>query len=669
MHFLYPAMFLGWAALVAVPIILYLFRPRPRTVRTSTLPFFKWLAKEHQDAAWLKWLKHLLSLLLSILVVLAAAAALGRLVAAPSDESLNTVIILVDRSASMGTMDGEGQTRLKDGLQRIEERLAGLSAGVGVIVMAYDKRPEVLLARSTEPREVKRALASIEVRPIEGDFATTSQLVKRLAQLDPPTTVWHVTDDPPSRERAATGNGESEAGGDNESETVDEGISEAVDAGAASLTLTSTSSENDDSGKGEHQTKSTVDFELIDLSISEPVNVGITSFSMRRLPFQRGRFETFVQVSAVAQKPVEVELDVKMDGSLIAVRKLTIDPSDLQTLLIPVEAGEAADKTLRLSVKAKGDVFAADDVVYARVPQLRPIKVLWVCEQPNPFLELALSTLGADEDAVILQAGPSAWPPKDEVDVVIFDNWLPEQWPKDVSVVAIDPPRKLGPIQSVRLEGIGLPIDSLRATDDTHPLLYGVATGRIAVTQSVVLEASGPLRPVWVGPQGPVLLAGESAGQRIVVFGFSPQMSENLPLMASFPLLIGNAVYWSAEEEIESMRGLNRRTGTLVSLKGNKISWSVPDGEAQENAEVKLQGTYAELDRIGLWESDAGEAGAAALLSAKETLLAAAPASSAESDKVSSSWFLRGDLLPLLLWSIVAILIVESFLFHRYLAY
>ena len=101
MRFLDPSLFAAWSLLVLAPIALYLFRPRPRTVRTSTLPFFKWLAREHQDSTWLRRLKHLLSLLLSILIVLTAAAALGRLVIARSSDSFRTVVILVDRSASM----------------------------------------------------------------------------------------------------------------------------------------------------------------------------------------------------------------------------------------------------------------------------------------------------------------------------------------------------------------------------------------------------------------------------------------------------------------------------------------------------------------------------------------------------------------------------------------
>ena len=96
--------------------------------------------------------------------------------------------------------------------------------------------------------------------------------------------------------------------------------------------------------------------------------------------FQRGRFEAFVQLSASAEKSIDVELEVKIDDSLIALRKLTIEPGARKTLLIPVDAGQAADKTLALIAKTPDDAFAADDVVFVRVPKLRPIQVLWITE-------------------------------------------------------------------------------------------------------------------------------------------------------------------------------------------------------------------------------------------------------------------------------------------------
>ena len=116
MRFLYPTLFFAWAALIIVPLLLYLFRPRPKTVRTSTLPFFKWLAREHQDNAWLKWLKHLLSLLITLFIIVACAAALARLVVAPASDATRTVVILVDRSASMNAVS-DGESLMARGLK------------------------------------------------------------------------------------------------------------------------------------------------------------------------------------------------------------------------------------------------------------------------------------------------------------------------------------------------------------------------------------------------------------------------------------------------------------------------------------------------------------------------------------------------------------------------
>ena len=167
-----------------------------------------------------------------------------------------------------------------------------------------------------------------------------------------------------------------------------------------------------------------------------------------------------------------------------------------------------------------------------------------------------------------------------------------------------------------------------------------------------------------------MLLAGELRGQRVVVMGFSPQHSEQLPFMASYPLLIGNAIYWAAETELESARGMNRRTGQLVELRGKTLTWLDPANQQAAKTTEKLAGRSVELDRIGLWRTEAGERGSAALLSVEETQIPAqqkdAPAARNAQD--TASWF-RGDLAPVLLWGVLALFVVESWLFHRYIAY
>jgi hypothetical protein len=199
--------------------------------------------------------------------------------------------------------------------------------------------------------------------------------------------------------------------------------------------------------------------------------------------------------------------------------------------------------------------------------------------------------------------------------------------------------------------------------------LYGVSTQRLSLLQTAVIESAGPLETIWTGSAGPVLLAGEVRGQRVAVAAFSPQRSENLPLTASYPLLLGNAIYWASEDRRESARGMNRRTCELVELKGKTLTWRDP-ADPKSAVTQTLAGRWTELDRPGLWETDAGESGSAALLSFRETLLPSAPGPRQDTEAAApSAGGLQGDLgLPLAL-GVLVLLILESWFYHRYLAY
>ncbi|MFP4055442.1 MAG: VWA domain-containing protein [Candidatus Brocadiia bacterium] len=624
MRFLHPG-YLPLAFLTAVPVALYLFRRKPRRVRVSTLLFFKSLAREHQESTWLRRLKRLLSLLLTLVVLVGVVGALAQPVVAPPAGSVRSVVLLVDRSASMAARDAEGRTRMDVVLGRVGERLEGLPSGVQVMVIAYDRRPEILQPFSLDRREVERALRRVAVRPIEGDPQTALRLAARLAALDPPAAVWHATD---------------AAGG-----TQETGREPPVDLPEG------------------------VDLAAVEAALEEPVNAGITAFALRRLPMEPSRFEAFVQLHCSAPEPLEVKMEVVVDGALQSIRRVTVDPRGRERLLLDIEGGQGSVLSLKLA--AEGDAMPLDDVVHARVPEVRPIRVVWISPEPDPFTALALASLGSGDGVHVFQGGPGDWPPAGGVDVAVFDGWLPEPWPVEGSVIVVDPPGGAGPLRAAPIEG-GLPVDSVRVVEPRHPVLYGVASERVALTQTAVLSGQGTLSPLWSGPSGPVLLAGELRGQRIVVLAFAPELSQRLPLMASYPLLVGNAVYWSVQANLDAAGGSSRRTGDLVASTGSTVAWTVPaEGEAH-TTERRLHGRWMELDRVGLWETDAGERGSAALLSEWETRLASGRSMTAAAVEPSrgQGWsMLRGDLRRLLVWCVLAVLVVESWLFHRHAVY
>ena len=599
---------LAWALTALVPMLLYLFRRKPRKVPVSSLMFFKSLAREHQESAWLRRLKRLLSLLLTLTIIAGAVGALARLVVSPAADEVRTVVVLIDRSASMGAKDSRGVTRLDEAVAKVRERLAGLPGAVPVMLIAFDRQTEIVVPKSFDRRAIERGLDELRVRPMEGDAAPPLRLAAQLAAIETPAAVWFASD---------------------------------ADALAPEL-------------------PARVAIVPLAVPLAEPRNVGITAFDLRKLPLEFGRFEAFVQLHAVGPAPMETKLEVRIDGILTAVRELTLKPGNHENLLLPIEA--RSGRILSLRVIAAGDQLAADDEVQVRIPEAKPLRVVWVSPQPDPFTQLALTALSHEGELAVFRATPDAWPPKEPVDVAIFQNWLPQEWPADVPAIVINPPGALGPVRTTRLPGNGVPVENLRAPRERHALLHGVATSRLVLTQTSTLAAGGALEPLWTGPAGPVLAAGEVRGQRVVLMGFMPEQSENLPLSASYPLLLGNAIQWAAQAKGEQLGTRCLRPGDAVTAHGTTLEWT--DASGAKLSKVPLRNGWLALDRTGLWRTDAGEAGSAALLSVRETSLPAGPPDAAREN--SSARWLRADLAWPLLWLVLIALLAESWLFHRH---
>ncbi|MBX2852809.1 MAG: VWA domain-containing protein [Phycisphaeraceae bacterium] len=644
MWFVNPAMW-WWALALVVPVVLYLVRHKPVRQRVTTLLFFKSLAKEHQEAAWLRRLKRILSLLLTLLVLAALVGALTRPVIAPPSEGVRSLVIVVDRSASMAARDEAGSTMLDLAIASIERRLSALPAGTPVSLITYDTRPRILLARSFNRRALLWELRALGARPIQGHAAPALRLAQRLASVETPANVWHFSDAPPVT-------------------VTDEVALDQADAEPPAADALAALGEDALQVPGEEDDGLDIEVEHFYVATEQLSNVGLTGFALRRVPMDPSKFEAFVQVHASGTSPTEVELNLLLGGELAGLLKFDLEPGTLQRVMVPVEASE--DQTVTLRVKSEGDALSLDDEVAAWIPTLDPLRVLWVAPRPDSFTELALRVLGNATQVEVFHTPPDAFPPKEPFDVVIFQGWLPERWPEDTPAIVIDPPYSSGPVRVTRLERGGLPLESVRATDPGHPLLYRVATPRVAVMQTVSLEAdaaSAGLQPLWRGPAGAVLAAGDIRGQRIVVMGFAPERSETLPLTAAYPLLVGNAVYWCTQSRRQEQVGNLQHTGTLIQLDSEPLNWQTTRGD---EAQADAVGSWIELDRVGLWSTAGGKRGSAALLDAEETLLGFASTGADVTGKGGGiGGWLSGDLTELLLLMALAVLLLESYLFHR----
>lgn len=611
MRFLTPQLLhLAWLALI--PLALYLFRKRARRVPVSTLLFFRSLSREHQESAWLRRVKKWLSLLLTLLVIAAAVLALARPVSEAGSDSPGAVVLLIDRSASMGARDDQGRSRLDAARQALRDRLSRLPDQVVLSLVAFDARPQVLLSRSRNRRECLRLLQDVRPLPMEARPDAALTVVKRLVGLESRSQVWH--------------------------------------AGDSALSGTSD-----------------LAYAFISTALKKPVNLGITAFQIRRTLLSRDRFEAFVKVSAARSNPSRLSstLEVSLAGRLAQLREIELEPGASASLIIPLEG--VRGQMMELQLKTPGDCLGWDDAVAAPLPEARPLVITFFSDKPDPFTELALSTMSEAGRLEILRGRPENWPPRDRPDVFVFENWLPGKLPEDRPVIVLNPAGSFEAIQVRRLQEPGLPHESIRMLSQDHPLLFRIATSRLALTQTGVLDLGGALEPLWMAGNEPVLAAGEVNGQRRVVTAFSPARSEQLALLPAFPLLLGNALYWCAENS-DAVSGLQTlRPGDLLNESG-LIEWKEWTGsQFIDSSEQAINGLLP-VHRIGFWKTSDRQ-GSSVLASASETDLPLPGLDQSETSTTALPVIRAAsgisDWPRLLLWTALALLLLESFLFHR----
>ncbi|MEC5127860.1 BatA and WFA domain-containing protein [Verrucomicrobiales bacterium BCK34] len=622
MQFLQPASL--WLLLLGIiPVMLYLFRRRSKKVSVSTLVFFKTLAREHQESAWLRRLKKLLSFVLTILVFLFAVFVLSRIVASSNDaDEYRSIVVLLDRSASMAVADEDGETRLDAGKRILKERLKLVPEEISVSLVAYDIRPEVVQPGTTKRRELISRLDGVAIRPIPDRADLAQETAKLLAGLEPPTAIWHVSD-------------------------------KVLDAAAFE--------------------DSNVSVRELNLALDSVSNAGITAFEIRPVPLEYARYDAYVQVALneAAPEADEVRLNVSVGGIPSQFREIDLEPGGKKGVTFRINGSR--DQILKLELKSDGDEFALDNVVAVPLPDPKPVLAAWIRpdDAEDPYTRFALSSIQESGSFELLKGGPDSWPLSEEVDAVIFDGWLPEQWPTEIPVIVINPPGALGPVFARRLDA-AIPYDQVRVGNEEHPVLFRISSSRLALTQTALLQANGSLEPLWFAGKDPILAAGEVEGQRLVVMGFSPGLSERLPLTASFPLLMGNALFWAVDRQNEG-RELGAHflsTGELAEVEGSEIRWTSAEEGQGGSRRLELESDVVEMSQIGIWETDSGMKGAAHLLSARESNIAARP----EIDPNDSEYFavasrFTGNLKWWFLSFIILFLVVESWLFHRHAVY
>jgi von Willebrand factor type A domain/Aerotolerance regulator N-terminal len=437
-----------------------------------------------------RWLSLLLQLIFVALLLLAAVDPRS----AQVDRAGRTLLILVDRSASMSATDEEGPRLgraraiardLATGLGNADRAMiasfaAGVAAETGFEADAARLGPAVeRIGPSEEPGDLGRAL----------DFATA------VLRGRPHPTLVLVSDGAFSPDDLARAASPSRLAG--------------VDVRFARV------------GR-------------------RADNLALLSFAARRYPADPSSIEAAVVVQSFRDWPSDVVLEISAgaDARPVDRVRLHLAPHERLRHLLPDVA--APDTRLVARLADHHDDLATDDRAYAVIPGVARARVLRVGDA-DLFLDGALLSLGGAvsvhrASARDVEATRATWA---RYDAVIFDGVVPSPAPTAGHFIYLDPHGPASPFpERGRLRE---PIVS--DTRKGHPLLRHVSLADLNIGEAHRLALGAGDEAVASALDAPLILTRARPDLRIVALAFDLRASD-LPMRAAFPLLLGNALGW-----------------------------------------------------------------------------------------------------------------------------
>ncbi len=489
MSFLTPLALIS--ALVIGPLIVAMYLLRLRREERQVSSTFLWRRAVRDVEANVPWqrLRRSWLLLLQLLLLLLLALAVARPFFFTPGITGRNLVIIVDRSASMSASDVE-PTRLDAARNVALNLIDQLPDGGRATLIAAGGQMEVLAASSTDRRQLRDAVNAIA--PYNGGGSDLAQALALAAALS-------------SREA--------------ESEVA------IISDGNVEIPT-------------DLKMPATVRYFPIG---QRDQNVAVSAMALQRSP---GGQVLFAEVTNYGTSAARRRMDIYLDGTLFNAYDLALDPGAdpdkppvARSVIVEVPATTRVAEARLAPVP--DDTLALDDRAWA-VSDLGTETRVRVVSPGNRFLDTALALLPGIR-AEILPATTSIFTETAvQVPVTILDGVVPENLPPGNLLF-------IAPVRSTSLFSVTGQVDfpALRPIPGDEPLLRNTSISQVSVLKANRIQPGAWARVVVDGDGGPMLLAGEKDGRRIVILSFDIHNSD-LPLQVAFPLLISNMLSYLA---------------------------------------------------------------------------------------------------------------------------
>ncbi|HEY3246182.1 MAG TPA: BatA and WFA domain-containing protein [Phycisphaerae bacterium] len=508
-----------WFGLVGAAVIaLYLLKIKRQRQTVPSLEFWQALAGQVRARSLFQRLKRWVSLFLWLLIVTCLMLALGNPVLTLGKVKPRSIVVILDNSASMQTLEdaAQGITRLKQAVAALDEMLARRPVDDEWMLIDAARQARVLVSWTRDRRSVRDAARSVQPHLGSADLSAARELAADLLADKPEPTIVVLSD----------------------------GAAGQVDLLAAK------------------------DSTLVHWAIGKADdNLGIALLRVRPHRQQAVHYAQIRVVNACSNE-VSSQIVFELDGSTTAVEPFTIAGRGTWEKTVPVNRPQGG--VLRAYID-RPDALAADNEAFAILEPLRPARVRLVCSPREAFFfEQALLAMEplVDPEAshtLTLEEYERAGNAGEPADLTIFNNSAPKNLPASGAFIFVNAwPADL----PARITGI-LEHPTISIARRDHPLTQYLSMNVATVTRAaevLLTERATILADSNTG--SPLIFLVQQPDRMSLCLAFDV-LETDLPFRNAFPVLLRNAVVhlvsqqqawvrdqYAIGEPIESLRSL-----------------------------------------------------------------------------------------------------------------
>ncbi len=542
-----------WLSIIPLVILLYFLKlKREEYTFPSTMLWQKVIEDMRVNSPFQK-LKNNLLLYLQILLLLLIIFALARPFLEAKGMKGRNVIVLLDASASMKTLEG-GQSRFDQAREQIYKMIDDLSPEDRMMILSFARKARIEQTFTQFKSQLRESLEKISPYETETSLPEALVIAEAMSQKATSPAIYIYTDGAISE--------------------LSEVIQESQFSGMKVVLVGEKSS-----------------------------NVGIVAFDVRLNASQQS-YQAFVRIQNFSNRAVEGILELSINGIPLEedIRLLQLGSGDVDGVLfdnIPIKPGFLK---VSFTLDQGEDLLALDNQAWLIFPSLKKTRLCLVSEG-NFFLRKVL--LPHDSNLKELrpqeyEAGLESKGFLNEFDVVIFDGYNPSQVPSGGGYLFFN---CIPPLTGLASGGeISGQDERLRIIDQNniHPIMRFVDLRKLNLGKIMQVD--------W--PEDTVNLL-ESEKQYVIgllhrensyfnVIGFDIFQSD-WPLRLSFPIFIANTIRW-----FKMIRNQNNiLSGEVISVgvdeKEVELRIVKPDGSKYEitTSEDLL---FTETNRLGIYQ-------------------------------------------------------------------